>query len=246
MPPRRRSARPSSPRRRSRSRSRRRAPPRSPRTRRPRRRERRRTAQPPPRRADRASTQPRARHTSARRAPTTTTCTTQVDIASDCRLAKRVVRKSRVNPASAVHQLRHAQIDDDTRERQRLAPLEAVLATDEREHPVYGERRRLVEVLVEAEGQPRVRRPRDRVVSGRSSRTESVAAPAPRAPRSRAERPRRRPEPRARRPPRGAPRRPGSGGRASFRRRAPCSRCSRRRSAEARSSGCPARLAACR
>ena len=75
-----------------------------------------------------------APHVNAK-SPTTTTCTTQVDIASDCRLAKRVVRKSRVNTASAVHQLCHAQIDDDTRERQRLAPLDAVLAAHDSSIP---------------------------------------------------------------------------------------------------------------
>ena len=110
-----------------------------------------------------------APHVSAKSA-TTTTCTTQVDIASDCRLAKRVVRESRVDTPRAVHELRHAQVDDDARERQRLTPLDAVLAAHELEHPVDRERGRLVEILVEAEGQPGVRRPRDRVAAARDRR----------------------------------------------------------------------------
>ena len=82
---------------------------------------------------------------------------------TDCRLAERVVREPRVNPLSAVHKLRHAEIDDDARQRECLAALEPVLATHELEHAVEGERRRLVEILVEAERQPGLRRPRDRV-----------------------------------------------------------------------------------
>ena len=116
-----------------------------------------------------------APHVSAKSA-TTTTCTTQVDIAPDCRLAERVVREPRVDPPSAVHELGHAQVDDDAREGERLASLEPVLATHELEHPVDRDRGRLVEVLVEAERQPGVRRPGDRAVEreGRRAR-ESVS-----------------------------------------------------------------------
>ena len=91
-----------------------------------------------------------APHVSAKSA-TITTWTTHVDIASDCRLAKRVVREPRVDSANAVDHLRDAQVDDDARERERLATFETVLAPHELEHRVDRDRRRLVEILVESE-----------------------------------------------------------------------------------------------
>ena len=67
-----------------------------------------------------------------------------------------------MDAADAVHELRHAQVDDGAGERQRVAALEAVLAAHQLQHPVDGERGGLVEVLVEAEREPGLGRPRDR------------------------------------------------------------------------------------
>ena len=72
------------------------------------------------------------------------------------------MREAGVHAADAVHHLRDPQVDDDARERERLTPLEAVLAAHELEHRVDRERRRLVEVLVEPEREPRLGRPGDR------------------------------------------------------------------------------------
>src|SRR5262245_7140486 len=93
---------------------------------------------------------------------TITTWTIHVDITSDCGLAERVVREPRVNPARAVDELRHAQVDHGAGQPERLAPLQAVLPAHEVEHAVDRDRSSLVEILVEAERQPCLRRPRDR------------------------------------------------------------------------------------
>jgi hypothetical protein len=65
------------------------------------------------------------------------------------------VWKHRVHAADAVDELRDAEVDDQARERKRIPPFEAVLSPHQLEHRVGGERRSLVEVLVEPEGQPR-------------------------------------------------------------------------------------------
>ena len=65
-----------------------------------------------------------------------------------------------MDAADAVHELRDAQVDDGARERERLAALESVLAPHQLQHVVDGERGRLVEILVEAEREPRLGRPR--------------------------------------------------------------------------------------
>ena len=72
-----------------------------------------------------------------------------------------VIVAARVNSARAVHELGHAQVDDDARQRERFAPAQPVLALHEIQHAVDCDSCSLVEVLVEAERQPRVRRPRD-------------------------------------------------------------------------------------
>jgi len=63
-----------------------------------------------------------------------------------------------VNSPRAVDKLRHTQVDNDTGESECLASREPVLALHEVEHPLDGERGCLVEVFVEAECQPRLRR----------------------------------------------------------------------------------------
>src|SRR5262245_12265550 len=59
----------------------------------------------------------RAPHVSAK-SVTITTWTTHVDIASDCRLAKRVVLDPGMHSANAVDHLRDAEVDDEARERE--------------------------------------------------------------------------------------------------------------------------------
>ena len=54
---------------------------------------------------------------------TMATWTTHVDIASNCRLVEGFVREPCVDSLSSVHELGHAQVDDDAREGKRLAPL---------------------------------------------------------------------------------------------------------------------------
>jgi hypothetical protein len=56
-----------------------------------------------------------APHVSAKRA-TITTWTIQVDIASDCRLAKRVVLEPGVHSTNAVDHLRDAEVNDEARQ----------------------------------------------------------------------------------------------------------------------------------
>ena len=51
-----------------------------------------------------------------------------------------------------VHDLGHAQVDDDACECERVAPAEAVLALDQREDPPGRDPGCLVEIVVEAEG----------------------------------------------------------------------------------------------
>src|SRR5262245_37636910 len=76
----------------------------------------------------------------------------------------RVVAQHGVDALDAVHELGHAHVDDHARERQRIPALEPELAAHQPEHPVDGLRSRLVEILVEAEGEPRAVDPRDRVL----------------------------------------------------------------------------------
>src|SRR5262245_60594858 len=79
-----------------------------------------------------------------------------------CREADGAVREHRVDTPNAVDHLRDPQVDGEAREGQRLGPLDAVLATHEPEHRVDRDRSRLVEILVEAEREPRRGRPRHR------------------------------------------------------------------------------------
>src|SRR5262245_58059045 len=73
-----------------------------------------------------------------------------------------VVRQHRVDTLGAVHELSDPQVDDDAREGKLVSPLEAVLPRHQLDHRVGCRSRSLVEVLVEAEGDPRGRCPGDR------------------------------------------------------------------------------------
>ena len=64
---------------------------------------------------------------------------------------KRVVAQDRVHAEHLVDDLRHAQVDDDRGERERVRPREAVLALHQVEHPVDRDPGSEPEVLVEAE-----------------------------------------------------------------------------------------------
>src|SRR5262249_55437720 len=71
------------------------------------------------------------------------------------------------------------EIHHEARQRKRFGTLQTVLAPHELEHRVDRERRRLVEILVEAEREPRIRRPSDRrreleIVSKRQAELDTV------------------------------------------------------------------------
>src|SRR5262249_56645568 len=71
----------------------------------------------------------------------------------------RVVREDRVDTFDAVHDLRHTEVDDDARECVRVTALEAALALHQVEHAGDGQSGGLVEILRQAERDPRLRRP---------------------------------------------------------------------------------------
>ena len=119
--------------------------------------------------------------------------------------------------------------------------VEPVLAAHQVEHPVDRDPRGAAECSSKPNVEPGAVDPGDRPLELEVVADVERQLRLDRAPRSRYPRPRRHPAPRGRRRPRRARRRPGSAGRASFRRRAPCSRCSRRSGAAESSSGCPAR-----
>ncbi len=75
---------------------------------------------------------------------------------------ERVVAQDGVDAEVAVHDLRHAQVDDDRRERERVPAGEAELALHQLDHAVGGDLRGATEMLVEAEREPRAVDPRDR------------------------------------------------------------------------------------
>ncbi len=54
--------------------------------------------------------------------------------------SNRVVRKEGVDALGAVHHLRHAQVDHDARERERVRAIESVLPSHELEHAVESDR----------------------------------------------------------------------------------------------------------
>ena len=82
--------------------------------------------------------------------------------AAAVRSQEHVVAKDGEDAERQVHHLRHAQVDDDRRERERLAACEAVLALQQVEHPLDRDPRRAAEVLVEAECEPGAVNPGDR------------------------------------------------------------------------------------
>ena len=134
-------------------------------------------------------------------------------MSGDCREANRVVRQHRVDALRAVHDLRHAEIDDHTRERERLPLLEAVLASHERR------------AFRRSPGQPLRRDPRRSRMSSHPSGVHAIGHSTARdrlapkasaelarsAPRSRAARPHRHPAQHARRLPTEARRADGIG-----------------------------------
>src|SRR5262249_19920661 len=77
-------------------------------------------------------------------------------------LPDRPVAQDRVDALDAVHELRDVVVDGDARERQRPLAVDAELALHQVEHRLGREPGGDVEILVEAEGDPCIRRPRDR------------------------------------------------------------------------------------
>ena len=155
-----------------------------------------------------------------------------------------VVAKHRVHAEHAVDELRHAQVDDDARERKRLAPVEP----DARARADRACRRSpSTRPQSRSSSKPNVSHaPSIRAHGHSSSGRRAGRASAARASGHSIAVPLTSPSPcaRARRRPRTAHRRPGSAGRASSPRRAPCSRCSRPAAAAGRRVHAAARRAA--
>src|SRR3954452_2980117 len=76
-------------------------------------------------------------------------------------LRKGVVAKDGVHTLHLVDDLRHAEVDCDARECERMLACEAVLAFHEVEHRRHAVLRGEIEILVEAEGEPGVFHARD-------------------------------------------------------------------------------------
>src|SRR5207302_642409 len=93
------------------------------------------------------------------------------------REAYGVVAEHCVDAADAVDELRYPEVDDGARKRERFSPVETMLATHQLEHVLGRERGRLVEVLVEAEGEPRLGRPGGGIPSTPRNGLRSISRP---------------------------------------------------------------------
>ena len=77
----------------------------------------------------------------------------------------------------AVHELRHPEVDDDARERERISALEPELPVHQRKHPVDRLGRSLVEILVDAEREPGTVDARDRILELEVGERDRQAGP---------------------------------------------------------------------